>query len=327
MFTVLYTDTGLKDVDIEREILEKNGIKLIMASATDEDTLIREGGSCDAVMVEYAQITEKILHCWATAGKIRIVVRQGIGYDNIDVRAASENGIMVGNVPDYCIDEVADHTLALALAAWRQVKFLDRKINAGEFDEKVNSPIYRIRGRNCCLYSFGNIARQVALRAQAFGFRTFAYDPFVPDETLQEYNTTRVENLEKLAELADLFTVHAPLLPATRHTVNAKIFSHMKPSCILVNTSRGSVIDEEDLAEAVLKRKIAAVALDVYEAEPLPLDSPLRGHDNIILSPHMAFYSEESEVELRRKLAENVVETLINGSPRYCVNRRELGLT
>lgn len=326
MKTVLYTDSGLNDVDIERNILAENGIQMIMASATDEETLIREGSNCDGIMVEYAQITEKILHAWAEVGCVKIVARQGIGYDNIDVESASKYGIMVGNVPDYCIDEVADHTLALALAAWRQLKFFDRKIDAGEFDESVDSPIHRIRGKSFCIYSFGNIGRQVALRAQAFGFNTYAYSPSVPDELFLKYNTRRIGSLKELAQIADIFTVHAALRASTKHSVDADVFACMKPTCVFVNTSRGSVIDEAALTEAILNGRISAAALDVYEEEPLPLTSQLRGHNNVILSPHMAFYSEEAEVELREKLAKNIAATLITGSPLYCVNRRDLGL-
>ena len=319
-FKVLYTDSGLKDVQIERSILEAADADLIMGSATDEQTLIREGTDCDGVMVEYALITDSVLKAWGEGGRVRIISRQGIGYDNIDVEAATRYGIPVGNVPDYCIDEVADHTTTLALCAWRGVKYFDSKIHRGIFEEKSEQPIYRLRGKKCCLYGFGNIAKQVARRMQAFGMQVVSFDPYVSDEVFSAHGITRADSLEDLARQADIFTIHTPLTKTTRGTVDDHIFRCMKKSCVFVNTSRGAMIDEEALIRALDEKRIAAAGLDVYAEEPLPLDSALRGRDNVVLTSHVAFYSEEAEEELRRKIAENVAVMFSTGQPKYCVN-------
>lgn len=323
-YKVFYTDTGMKDISIEQRILNDAGIELILSSSIDEETLISEGMDCDAAIVEYAQITENVLKAWAERGRIRCVTRQGIGFDNIDVEAATKYGIIVSNIPDYCIDEVADHTITLVLCALREVKSFDVRIQNGEFEEIPLKQIHRIKGMNFCLYGFGNIARQVAVRAQAFGFRTYTYDPFIPDELCEKFNTVKINDLHELAEIADVMTVHAPKTKSTYHSVDATVFNKMKKTCVFVNTARGPLVDENALADAIINNKIAAVGLDVYEVEPLPADSRLKGRSDVILTSHVAYYSEESEVELREKCAKNSVAYIETGKPLYCVNREVL---
>ena len=323
-YKVLYTDNGTADMEIEKSVLAAVEADLVLAGSTDEATLVREGMDCVGILVEYAKITENIIKAWAEGGNVKCISRQGIGYNNIDVEAASKYGIAVANVPDYCLDEVADHTLTLALSVLREIKSFGKRIAQKVFAEKPIRPIYRMRGRNYCLYGFGNIARQVALRAQAFGFQTFTFDPFVTDEILVEYKTARVPSLDELAEIADVFSVHAPLLPSTYHTVNMHLFERMKKNCVVVNTSRGPLLKESDLIAAIDTDLIAGAGLDVFAEEPPDFKNPLLHRDNIICTPHVAFYSEEAEKELRMKIAANIVQTIKTGEPCYCVNRQAL---
>jgi D-3-phosphoglycerate dehydrogenase len=244
------------DANLEREILASADIKLLTASGTDEETLISEGMHCDGIMVEYAEITSRILDAWGQGGKVKVVGRQGIGFNNIDVEAATRNNIMVTNVPDYCLDEVAEHTMALALNVLREIKSFDRRVVKGDFEERSIRPIYRLKGRNFCVYGFGNIARRVVHRAQAFGFNTYAFDPFVSEEEAEKHNTVKLHSLEELAATADVFSLHVPLLEGTRHSINRDIFNLMKKSCVVINTARGGLIREADLIEALKTEKL-----------------------------------------------------------------------
>lgn len=321
---VLYTDSTMKDVEVERKILAAVDAELVMASATDESTLIREAEGCIGVMNEYAKIGPAVLEAWAKAGTVKCIAKQGIGVDTIDIDCATKCGIMVANVPDYCIDEVSSHTVALALAAWRQLKSFDEIIAAHDWQEIPVSPMLRIPGRICGIYGFGNIAQLVAKKMQVFGFETYTYDPFIPQEVCDRLNTKRVSSLEELASISDVMCIHTPLLSSTRHSVNAEIFAAMKAGVIIVNTSRGPVIDESALVAALDCGKVSSAGLDVFENEPLENDSALRGRSNVILTPHVAFYSEEAEVELREKVAKNIANVITNGEPVYWFNRRAM---
>jgi len=183
-YRVLYTDTDSGDFSVEAAVLAEIDAEVVMASALDEETLMREGEDCDGVMILYANITKRVLDHWGKKGKVKIVSRQGVGYNNIDVRAASENGICVANVPDYCMDEVADHAIALAMALLRELKSFDIRVQAGEWNESSVRPIHRTNTRVFGLIGLGNIGKRVASRAQAFGFRVVCYDPFVSKEQM-----------------------------------------------------------------------------------------------------------------------------------------------
>ncbi|MDD2215798.1 MAG: C-terminal binding protein [Eubacteriales bacterium] len=322
-YKVLYTDSGIGDISVESEFLKQIDAEVIMGSGTDEETLIREGKDCDGVMVEYAMVTKKVLDSWGE-GKVKIISRQGIGYNNIDVDAATENHIMVANVPDYCLDEVADHTLTLSLCVSREIKSFNERVNRGEWEEKSIRPIHRFGSQNFCLFGIGNIGRKVVARAQAFGFNVFAYDPFVQDEEFKKLCVKKAGSLEELAGIADILSIHAPLTDKTKHAINLDIFKLMKKSSIIVNTSRGPLIKEEDLEYAIRNDLIAGAGLDVLENEPPSKKSVLLSCSNVIVTPHVAFYSEEAEAELRMRIAENIALALTEGKPRSLVNKKAL---
>ena len=320
-YKVLYTDTGMGDVSIERDVLAKADAALVLASAIDEETLIFEGMDCDGVMIEYAEITSRILDAWGKGGRVKVIGRQGIGVNNIDLEAANRNRIMVANVPDYCLDEVADHTVALALNILREIKSFGKRVENYDFQEHSLRPMIRLKGRNFCVYGFGNIAKRVVKRAQAFGFNAYTFDPFASQEELKEYNTTRINSLEELASMADVFSIHVPLLESTKHSVNKNIFKRMKTNCVVINTARGSLINENDLIEALKGNTISGAGLDVFEQEPPDFSNPLLYMDNVVVTQHISWCSEEAEAELRMRLAENMVLTFTTGQPRGFVNR------
>lgn len=320
-YKVLYTDTGMQDISIEEEVLASADIGLSVSSGTDEETLIAEGINCHGIMVEYANITAKVLDAWGRGGRVKVVARQGIGFNNIDLMAATRNNIMVANVPDYCLDEVADHTMALALNVLREIKAFGMRMEQGDFEEHPIRPIHRFRGRKFCVFGFGNIAERVAARAQSFGFITYAYDPYISELDMSRTNTKKAGSIDELAAIADVLSLHAPLLESTKHVINRKILNLMKKEAVIINTARGGLINESDLIEALETNRIAGAGLDVFEKEPPDPSNPLIKMSNAVVTPHISWCSREAEKELRTKIAENIKLALTEGEPRNFVNK------
>ncbi len=248
----------------------------------------------------------------------RIIARFGIGVDNVDIPVATSQGIVVTRVPDYCLDEVSEHAMALLLALARKIPFANSRTHAGNWKMPEVVPIHRLRGTVLGLVAFGQIPQLVAPKAKSFGMRVVTYDPFVPDEVLSRAAVERVE-FDELVRISDFISIHTPLMPATHHLFNADIFSRMKRTAYLINTARGPIIDETALAQALDMKQIAGAALDVMEKEP-PGSSPLFGRDNVIVTPHTSFYSEESLVDLQTKASEEVVRVLTGQAPKNPVN-------
>ena len=273
----------------------------------------------DAILTTYAKVTAEII---SQLSRCRIIGRFGIGVDNVDIPAASAKGIVVTRVPDYCLDEVSDHTMALLLSLVRKIPALNARTQSGAWAMKAAVPIRRLRGTVLGLVAFGQIPQLVAPKAKSFGMRVVTYDPYVSGEVLTKAGVDRVE-FDELVKISDYISIHAPLVPATHHLFNADIFRLMKPSAYIVNTARGPIVDEAALAEALDKKEIAGAALDVMEKEPTT-SSPLFGRDNVIVTPHTSFYSEESLVDLQTKAAEEVVRVLGGQAPRNPVNPEAL---
>jgi len=235
------------------------------------------------------------------------------------VAAATARGIPVTNVPDYCIDEVSDHALALLFACARKVALLDRHVWDGRWDARDAAPMHRLRGRVLGLIGFGKIPRRLTGKAQALGLDVIAFDPYVSGEDMAAAHVEKV-TLEDLLARSDFVSVHAPLVPETRGLIGAAALRAMKPTAYLINTSRGPLVAHDALVTALREGWIAGAALDVLETEP-PRDlEAVRALDTLVLTPHVAFYSEESVRELQRKAVENVVRALSNEAPRYVVN-------
>jgi len=251
--------------------------------------------------------------------RCRIIARYGIGVDTIDLEAASRAGIIVTNNPTYCIEEVAEHTMALLLACARKIPFYDRQVRSGRWELPPGKPMFRLSGRTLGLVGFGNIARQVALRAAAFGMQIVYADPFVKDGQFKEPG--RKVEADELYAGADFVSLHPPLTPQTRKMMNDAAFAKMKPGAFLINCARGPVIDTDALVRALDAGKIAGCALDTTDPEPLPDPHRLRGRDNVIVTPHTAWYSEQALVGLQAGAPGEVRRVLSGEWPVNVVNR------
>ncbi|NSW92681.1 MAG: C-terminal binding protein [Firmicutes bacterium] len=317
-YKVAMADTIFPDFSIEEEILKEINAELILAKDGGEEAILEIAKDADALVTVYAEITRNIIE---KLEKCKIIVRCGIGVNNIDMQAASEKKIYVANVPDYCWDEVSDHALTLALALERKIFQLDKAVKSGEWNLNIAKPIFGLRGQTFGLVGFGNIPKQAARKAQAFGFKVVAYDPFVSQEVADELDV-KMLTLEELLKDSDVVSIHAPLVDATYHMINRETIALMKPTAYLVNTARGPLVDTQALYEALRDKKIAGAALDVLEEEPLQKDNPLLSLENVILTPHAAFYSEASSDNLRRLAFTEVVRALKGGTPKNFVNRK-----
>lgn len=312
------TDTIFPDTSIEEKELSAIDAELILSSRPDPEVFVEEGRDCDAMIIVYAPVGAEVIR---NLEKCRVMVRTGIGVNNIDLDAASEKRIMVANVPDYCIDEVADHTISLFLCGVRKIAFLNQKVKSGVWNVNEAKPIPRLRGKKYGLLGCGAIGQQVAIRARSFGMDVYGYDPYLSDEKFSELAIRRVDTLEEFFPLVDFFSLHVPLNEETHHIINSKTLYQMKNSVFFVNTSRGPLVNEEDLCEALSAKQIAGAALDVLNTEPPEMPIALSRFDNLILTPHAAFVSEDAIPELRRKAAQEIVRTLTEGRPRFWVNR------
>lgn len=318
-FKIMLTDSIHPDVDVEMSELGKIGAEIVRPKDISPESLIETGHDCDGILCDYALLTREVL---AGLTKCRIIAEAGIGVNNIDLEAAARKGIKVANVPHYCLREVAEHTMALFLACARKLTPYDRAIRAGRWEKLEYAPLRRAAGQTFCLCGFGSIAQQVAVRAQAFEMQVCAYDPFLPEEVFVKNKVRRIDFLEDLARLADVFCIHTPLTDNTHGLINHAVFNVMKTNAIVINTSRGGVVAEQDLIEALATGRIAAAGLDVLQNEPPAKDNPLLTMDNVVLTPHCGYFSEDSDLELRRTMAQEVVRVLTGGDPVSWVNRK-----
>jgi len=319
-FRVVVTDYNFPDLEYETRVLQ--GVAEVEGfHCRTEDEVIEACRGADGILNQAVLMTRRVIE---GLDRAKVIVRYGIGYDNVDIEAATQRGVYVCNVPDYCLDEVADHALALILSLLRRVTWAHRHMAQGGFDWKAVRPVHRLEALTAGVVGTGNIGRRVVQRLRALNLKVKAYDPYVPDEQVSGLGAEPV-SLQDLLSSADIITVHAPLSKSTYHMIGEKEIGLMKRSAYIVNTSRGALLDEAALARALKEGHIAGAALDIFEEEPLPEDSPLRGLPNTVLTPHMAWYSEESLVELRTKSAEEVRRVLQGERPRNLVNKELLG--
>lgn len=313
---VAVSDSVFPTLDLAEGVLSELDAELRLADEPTPDAILEVARDADGMLVTYAQITGDMIR---QLNRCRVIARFGIGVDNVDIEAATQANIVVTKVPDYCIDEVSDHSLGLLLALARKIPFSNQMTHAGEWKMPAVAPLYRLKGRVLGLVGFGQIPRLLAPKAQAVGLKVIAHDPFVSEESMASQAVRKVE-LDELLEASDLISVHAPLTPDTHHMFNREAFRRMKPSAYLVNTARGPLVDGQALVEALDEGQLAGAALDVLEQEPPPADSPLLGRSDIILTPHTGFYSVESLEDLQTKAAQEVVRVLRGEKPRSPVN-------
>jgi len=312
---VAVADSVFPNLDPTRAVLSKIGAELRLAEKPTPEDILEVARDADALLVTYAKVSADMIR---QMGRCRIIARFGIGVDNVEIAAATNAGIVVTRVPDYCIDEVSDHTLALLLALVRKIPFAHSQIHAGRWEISSLVPIHRLRGGVLGLVGFGRIPQLVAPKAKAFGLKVVTYDPYVPNEISTAAGVERVDFAE-LVKTSDYISIHTPLMRETEGLFNADVFGQMKPTAYLINTARGAIVDEAALEQALEAGQLAGAALDVLSQEP-PTASPLLGRSNVILTPHMSFYSVESLIELQTKAAEEVVRVLAGGAPRNPVN-------
>jgi len=309
----------------EGEMLARAGIEWVVGQHRTPETALEAARDADVVIVQSVRrlLTRPVIE---GLHKCRCAIRLGIGYDSVDVAAATERGILVCNVPNYCVDDVADHALALLMGSVRHIARQDRWIRAGRWDRTGARPARRMKGCTMGFVAFGRIARALAERVSGFSMTLLAYDPYLDAETMAFYGVEKVE-LDELLQRSDFISVHTPLTDETRHLLSAREFELMKEDVFLVNTSRGGIIDGSALAEALRSGKVWGVGLDVMEQEPLPLDSPLREFENVTFTPHVSANSEESVEDLYRTGCRIAIDVINGVWPEEVVNPAVEGRT
>ncbi len=315
-YKVVITDMIFPSLDPEREVLQDIA-ELVIAPGTGAEALVGAARDADALINTYAKLPGDVLQALP---KCRIVARTGIGVDTVDLPVATALGILVTNVPDYCIDEVSDHALALILSLTRKVVGCTAAAKAGSWAVKDAVPIARHRGRTLGLVGFGKIPRALAPKAQAIGFQVLASDPYVPAAEGAALGV-RMVDFETLLRESDVVSVHAPLTDETKGLFGDREFGRMKQGSFLVNTSRGPLVQEAALVRALQGGRLAGAGLDVLEVEPPAPENPLLRMPNVALTPHIGFYSEQSLIELQTKAAQEVRRALTGETPRNVVNR------
>jgi D-3-phosphoglycerate dehydrogenase len=322
---VLIADYDFGNVAVEREIFREAGLDVVAAQCKSEDEVIELGRDADGVITQYAPVQARAI---AAFQRCRVIARYGTGVDIVDVAAATRRGIQVTNAPsEWCADEVADHAVALWLAAARKLARYDRATRRGEWRWQTGQPIGRLRGRVFGLLSFGSIARNIAAKVKGFGVQVWAHDPFQDDEVFERAGV-RAVSLDELIEGSDYLLIQSPLTSETRGLMNEDKLRRMKRDAILVNTARGPIVPDRALHRALSEGWIAGAAVDDLEEEPAKVrnwrpDNPLFKLDNILITPHAAYYSEESIYTVRHIAAEEVVRVLSGRPPLSPVNRLE----
>jgi D-3-phosphoglycerate dehydrogenase len=315
-YLAVITDCEFASFDLERR--ELAGLAEVRKYACrSEGEVISAAAEADALLVQYAPITRRVVD---SLSKCRVIARYGIGVDMIDLDAATQRGIYVVNVPEYCVEEVSDHALALMLAASRKIPLLNGSVAQGRWDFSVAAPVLRIKDLTVGLAAFGKIARRVAEKLRGFGCSIIAYDPYADAGQALALGVELVD-LQTLLRSSDIISIHAPLTEQTRHLFDREAFSRMKNTAWIVNTSRGGLIDESALERALDKGMIAGAALDVLETEPISKNNPLIRRDNVLITPHSAFYSAASLLDLQILTARGAAQVLRGEEPEHLVNR------
>jgi D-3-phosphoglycerate dehydrogenase len=319
---VLVTDVTWPSTEPEAAVLARVGASLVLAETGAEGELLELVLQADAILTCFKQVSPEVVRA---GERLQVIGRYGIGVDNIAVEEATRLGIPVTNVPGYCVDEVAEHVLALLLAHERGICRYDRGVRAGDWSLTQGLPMRRVAGRTLGILGFGRIGQALARKARGLELRIVVHDPTAPDAELASLAAEPV-SLEELAARSDYLSVHAPLTDATRGLVDRDFLRRMKPTAFLVNAARGPIVDQAALLEALREGWIAGAGLDVFVPERLPPGHPLLAQPNLVATPHVAFYSEESVLELEVKAAENVVAILEGRRPEHVVNPEVLAL-
>jgi D-3-phosphoglycerate dehydrogenase len=316
-FLVVHADAG-QGADFSGELAEIAAVDADFRAtkSRDEHELIDNLRDADVVLVNMAPITRRVIE---NLHRCRAVVRYGVGVDNVDLEAASEHGIVVAHVVDFCTEEVSNHALLLLLACAKRLVPMHNSVREGQWPRGFLLGLPPIFGQTLGIVGLGNIGRALARKAQALGLHVIAYDPYV-DTKVAEEGGVRLRSLKELLQESDYVSVNAPLTADTHHLIGAEELALMKPTAVLINTARGALVDEEALVEALGSGWIAAAGLDVFEEEPLPADSALRGLDNAVLTPHSAGFSEASVRRVRVEVGKAAADVLAGRWPKQVAN-------
>ncbi len=317
-YKIVVTDNRYSNYLEENTVFKELGVKVQIHDFAGPAEAVEVLKDADAVLVNLFSMTKDIINAM---DRCKIISRYGVGYDNVDVDAATQKGIWVARVPDYSIEEVSDHALALLLSSVRKIAYKDRMIRSGRWNLHKDWPSYRIAGKTLGIIGFGAIGQKFSVKISGLGLKkVLVHDPYIKPEDIETFGCIPA-SLNELVKDADYISIHAPLTEKTTELIDRKAFIDMKSSCILINTSRGPLVNEQDLFTALKEGQIAAAGIDVCEVEPLPENSPLRTLDNITLTDHAGWYSEESVVELKTKAAQNILQVLKGNPPVYPVNK------
>lgn len=314
---VLIAYPGFGDLTVETEILRQIDAEIQHIGNLNSPEALEAVKQTDAVMVTLQKVTADIIN---SMERCRVISRAGTGLDTIDIDAATAKGVWVAYVPDYSIDEVSAHAIALLMVQARGIVPLVQNTRSGQWDNMASGPVYRLKGQTLGVVGFGRIGQSTAEKGKGLGLNVIVYDPFLNQAAAERLGVRSVD-LDTLARTSDYISLHTPLIEETRHMVNADFLSKMKPTAYLINAARGPLIDEQALLDAVRAKQIAGAALDVLAVEPIAPDSPLLKEDRILITPHAAWYSEEAKIDLRTRCAEEVVRVLSGQKPRSPVNQ------
>jgi D-3-phosphoglycerate dehydrogenase len=317
---VVITDCDHGAIEEEKEAFGKIGAELTFVNVKDEAVLTPICRDADGILNQYGRMDRRMIE---ELSRCKVIVRYGIGVDTIDLKAATESGIIVANVPDYCLNEVADHTVTMLLVCVRKMLVFDRIVRRGSWDFRDGGILHRLQGKVLGLVGCGKIGLGVARRMTAFGVRVKAFDPYLK----QAGEAVELTDLDTVLKTSDFISIHCPLNESTHHLIGEREFKRMVKNPILINTSRGPIIDEQALLRALESGQVSGVGLDVVETEPPDPANPLLKMENVVLSPHTAFYSEEAVSQLKRDAAESVIAVLHGQWPKSVVNREVVGKT
>ena len=312
---VAVVDSVFPTLDPARKALSRVNAVIKMAEEPTPEKILQVAADADGVLATYGQVTAEIIE---GLNNCKVIGRFGIGIDNIDIAAAAKKGITVTYAPVYCLDEVSDHAMALLLSVARKIPYANKLVSEGRWDMPAVVPIGRLRGKTIGLIGLGNIPKRIAGKAQAFGMKVIAFDPYCPDEAFQKLSVNKVE-FDDLLNQSDFISVHAPLTAETENMFNMNAFKKMKNTAFLINTARGPLVNTNDLATALDNSELAGAGLDVLPTEPPGTNAPIVGRDDVVLTPHTGFYSEEALLDLQTTVASDVAAVLAGEEPKYPV--------
>lgn len=318
MAKIVVSDSDFPVSDIEQEMIEGAGLEFARFQNKDADAIVRNCGDAAGIITAYGQFTAAV---FAGLPNLQVVSRTGVGVDTVDVPAATEAGVAVCNVPGYATEVVSDHAIAMTLAILRRLPELNANVHAGKWDYEDCRPMGQVFGRTFGVVGMGDIGRAVARKAHGLGFEVICWShSLVPGRRMPE--GYEVVTYDELLKRSDVVSFHTALVPATHHLLNADNIGLLKPGCIVVNTSRGAVVDTAAVAAALKAGKLWGAGIDVFEEEPIAADDPLLSAPRALLTPHAAYWSEESGVELRRRTTQNAIDVVLGREPHDCLNKQ-----